>query len=555
MRSVSQTRVAVLALAALAGVAFPALADNKKGAWKQVLVQGLESQDSDVRREAIAQVDVDDKEGVKALLKIVAIRELRQMDWHIRAAAIETLGKTKDEKGIEELAKALKSPDPLVREAAVEALGRAQERARKDDLAKLLDDKEPAVRRAAARALGCFVEKDTLDTLVERLEKHDPKKGWRDIVAIVHVLRALTEEKIGPKAADWRAWWDKERGDYRFPREMTAEEKEARAKKKAEQAKAAAEEKKDEPVTTVARGIPVTFRESGASEGIPLLVLHDDTWKPGYFQPYLGSLEDVCRIFYVELPSIQTLEKALKEQGKQLKYNIAIPEYPVEELCDAFDEIRKQYKYEKFALLAHGGSTLIAQRYLSKHSQNLSHVILVGPISGEDAFGIILDKLRSKATSGKDKELERVVDFHFITDTKTRKNMYQPKSDAELEALERKLFSIMFGNPQDPEIAPMWERCKKEKSTSLKKQKEEECLFPPFDTAREAKPPVPLLVFAGEKSLWTSVADMERVQKNYPVSQLVVLKNSSMMPWFEENEAFTSAVKDFFKKYPPKKGK
>jgi pimeloyl-ACP methyl ester carboxylesterase len=66
---------------------------------------------------------------------------------------------------------------------------------------------------------------------------------------------------------------------------------------------------------------------------------------------------------------------------------------------------------------------------------------------------------------------------------------------------------------------------------------------------------VPVLVIMGEKSIWTSVGDGERVQKSYPVSQLVVLKESAMMPWFDENEKFTQAVKDFLKRHPLKKGK
>jgi pimeloyl-ACP methyl ester carboxylesterase len=276
-------------------------------------------------------------------------------------------------------------------------------------------------------------------------------------------------------------------------------------------------------------------------------VIHDDSWNPHYLTPYLSSLEDVCRIYTIELPSITKLEIKKRNIG-------GFPYWPYNELCDAFDEIRKQYKHEKFAIMAHGFSTMIAMRYLSKHGENVSHAILVGSFPGDDAYGKMLDKLSAKATGQlHDKELDHAVKFHFINDEKTFKRFYDPKSNEELEALEYKFFSLMFADQQDPEIAEIWNRCKLPKNVDLKAMQKEECESPPFDIMRETHPNVPVLVISGAKSIWFSAEDGKRVAANYPVSQHVVLQNSAMMPWFEENQAFTDAVKAFFKKYPMEK--
>ncbi len=519
---------------------------RKKAQWTQALLQGIDSQDSDVRRDAVAGVDPDDKDGVKAILNILKLKELRQIDWYIRTAAIEVLCRANDEKAVAELGKGLEAKDPAQREGAALACGKVGDPAHLPGLLKLLEDKEASVRRAAARGLAGYSELEVVDALLARWAKDKAPAQYRDQLAYHGTLVHFTEEKgLGRDVAAWQAFWDKAKAEgWKFPAKMSPDEKAALAeakKKKAEEAEAA--EKKE--ITTEVRGVEYKFTEVGYGS-IPLIVIPDDSWKPDYFEPYLSILGDACKIYYVELPSINKFDRT------KLKKNIEMVYYPVDELCDAFEELRKKAKHEKFAVLAHGFSTLIAQRYLSKYAENVSHVILIGAMPGDDAYGNMLDKLRSKATSQKDKELERLVDSLFITDTKTRKTLYTPKTDKEYEALARKYFSIMFANPQDPEIAEIWARSAKAASLTLKAKKDEECLMPPFDTARERKPNVPMLVIMGERSIWTSVTDGERVQKNYPVSQLVVLKESAMMPWFEEPGRFSDEVKKFLKAHTPK---
>ncbi len=515
--------------------------------WKTKLAQGITSDDSNVRIDAVRSVEVNEKGAVKALLNVLAMREQNRVDAHVRAAAIERMGAASDDKAVEEVAKALVSKDPVHREAAALALGTIKANQHLEAMLKLLDDKDPGVRRAAVRAAGEYGDLAAVDRLLSRWEKIDKEKSkdFREVMMIISALETITEVKYGRSFAKWKEFWDANKAGYKRPSQMSEEEK-----AKADEARkyAEAEEAKKEKVETTVRNIPLNFTTSGRGE-IPLLVIHDDSWKPNYLEPYLAGLEDICKIYLIELPSITKLEIKKRNIG-------GFPYWPYDELCDAFDEIRKQYKHEKFALMAHGFSTMIAMRYLSKYGENVSHAILVGAFPGDDAYGNMLDKLSAKATGQlKDKELDRAVKFHFISDEKTFKRFYDPKSNEELEALDRKFFTIMFANPQDPEIAEIWKRCRRTASMNMKEMEKEQCQSPPFDIVREKKPNVPVLVISGAKSFWFGQADGDRVAKNYPNSQHVVLPNSGMMPWFEENAAFTDAVKGFFAKHAPKEKK
>jgi pimeloyl-ACP methyl ester carboxylesterase len=534
-------RRAAAALAAALCLAMPAARAGKD--WRQKFDAGMRSQDSNVRLETVKDIEPNDKAGVRALLAVCAMKDLAQIDWHIRAAAIEKLGEVTDEKNLAELRKALQSKDALVREAAVAALGKMKDEKAEEAIGKLLDDKEGIVRRAAIRAVQSYRKVQSIDALLDRWERATQARDFREQDLCADALEDITETRRARSVKEWKEWWSSAQATFKRRSDMTEDER--KAAEEAEQ-KATEEARKKEEFTTTLRDMPVTFTVEGQGS-IPLLVIHDDSWKPRYFEPYLSSLTDICRIFYVELPSINKLDKT------KLKKDINMYYYPYDQLCDAFEEIRKQYAKDKFAIFAHGFSTMVAERYLSKYGENCSHAILVGCFPGDDAYGNMLDKLRAKAKAMKDEELVHAVDFHFVNDTKTRKKMYTPKTDEELQALERKFFSIQFANPQDPEIERIWERCQRPANLSIKANELEESLSPPFDISREKKPTCPVLVISGAKSIWFGPADGERVAKNFPAGQHVVLKDAAMMPWFDDPAGFQDAVRKFFERNPYRK--
>ncbi len=529
----------VAAAAALAAIP-PAHASKD---WRQKFDQGIKNPDSNVRWETVKDVEPNDKGGVRALLLVLSMKEQNTVDWHIRTAAIERLAATTDEKALAELEKGLKARDPLVREGVILALAKMGNPKYAGEIAKFLEDKDEGVRRAAIRALGAFRQMESIDPLLARWEKAAAEQDFREEFLIHEALEKITEIKKDRKYKEWADWWQANAGTFKRRSDMSAEEREAAEK---EEEKAVTEARRKEEYTTTLRDMPVTFSVQGQGE-IPLLIIPEDSWRPSYLEPYIECLQDICRIYIVELPSITKLDKSKLKREQSMYY------YPYEQLCEAFEEIRKQYAKDKFAILSHGFSTLVAAEYLSKYGENVSHAIFVGCFPGDQAYGNLLDKLTARAVQWKDPELKNAVNFHWVYDTKLKRKAYQPKTDQELEALERRFFSLMFANPLDPEIEEIWLRCRKPSNMSLKANEAEQCLSPDFDIMRAKKPNCPVLVISGAKSMWFGPNDGDRVAKNYPVSEHVVLKESAMMPWFEEPGAFQKAIRDFFAKHPYKK--
>jgi pimeloyl-ACP methyl ester carboxylesterase len=542
-----RTRSARRAAVALAVVALglPLVAAN----WQQEFVQGIKSKDSNVRRRAVSGVDADSPAGLKALLSVVAEQDPSSHDWFIRAEAIDRLGSVYEPRARKAfdgyLKKALKKlRTPQLDSAMIEAAGMIADPTYVELLGPVLAHKRltPPVLYATVRALGKIGDLSAVGPIMAAWEKFQDPRDYRLDVVAAAALSEITEQEFGRSFQPWKAFWDANGEGYVKPSDggstgagETGAEEDGGAKKKEEK----------EQITTVARdtlGTDLEFTTTGRDGAVPLLVIHDDSWTPNYFDPYLSCLDDVFKIYYVELPAVSKLKIKKRNIG-------GFPFYPYDELCDAFEAARKELKIEKFALLAHGFSTMIAQRYLSKYPGNVSHAIMVGTFPGDDAYGNMMDVLRAKASSRKDKELERAVDFHFITDEKTFTRFYDPKDDEELEALERKFFSIMFADPQDPEIAKIWQRSAKPTSRSLKLNEAEQSQSPPFDVMREKRPPVPVLVISGQKAIWFGPADGKRVAANYPVSQHVVLKDAANMPWFDDPGGFEGAVRSFMKQY------
>ena len=547
-RSAPRAAATALAVSTLWLLAPSASAD--KG-WQQTFVQNVMDQSSDTRWKAIESVEPNDKGAVHALFAILKQRDMAKMDWYLRTAGIDKLSQVTDEKNKAEILRALNPKerdstynDPLSREAAILALAKMHDDKAEEKIASYIDDKDGNVRRAVLHAMAEFKNIKRMNPVLARWGKATKAMDFREDYLCWQACQAMCEIEKARNFEDWKSWWTTNGPTYKKPSEMTDDEREAAQKKAAQDA---TEQRKKEDVTTSLRDMPITFTVSGQGE-IPLLVIPDDSWNPHYMEPFLSQLEDICRIFIVELPAVTKLDKS------KLKMDINIPYYPYEQLCDAFEEIRKQYAKDRFAVLAHGFSTMIAERYLTKYGENCSHAILVGCFPGDDAYGNMLDKLQAKANNAwKDKELSHAIGYLWITDSKTLKKFYQPKTDEEHVALERKFFSVQFANPQDPEIDEIWERCKKATNLSLKAADAEQSESPPWDITHEKKQTLPVLVISGGKSEWFKEVDGARVAANYPNAKHVVLKDAAMMPWFDDPVGFQSAVREFFTKNPYKK--
>ncbi|MCK4626216.1 MAG: HEAT repeat domain-containing protein [Phycisphaerae bacterium] len=167
---------------------------------KQLVVQMFESDDPDLRRDAIERLSKKDWGRRGAYPKAYAIMTTDSAAT-VRSAAVRALGRVGDAKYAKEVIAALSDRESSVRwDAAValdsifapEAVGPLSLRAN--------SDVSPDVRVASARALRHYRQQDVLDTLLRCLD--DPKLAVRCRAA--ESLTELTGEVAGTDARDWR---------------------------------------------------------------------------------------------------------------------------------------------------------------------------------------------------------------------------------------------------------------------------------------------------------------------------------------------------------------
>jgi HEAT repeat protein len=167
---------------------------------KQLVVQMFESEDPDLRRNAIERLSKKKWGRRGAYPKAYAIMTTDSAAT-VRSAAVRALGRVGDAKYAKEVIAALSDRESSVRwDAAVtldsifapEAVGPLSLRANSDE--------SPDVRIASARALRHYRQPDVLETLLRCLD--DPKLAVRCRAA--ESLTELTGESAGTDAHAWR---------------------------------------------------------------------------------------------------------------------------------------------------------------------------------------------------------------------------------------------------------------------------------------------------------------------------------------------------------------
>jgi twitching motility protein PilT len=114
------------------------------------IIELLNDPDPDTRAAAVGIASLFDDPRVVPF----AIPLLKDPDWWIRIAAAETLGRIKDQRGVEPLMAAL--ADPELKWAAIEALGRIGDPRALNALGQMLADPQPDVRIEVLQALKHF---------------------------------------------------------------------------------------------------------------------------------------------------------------------------------------------------------------------------------------------------------------------------------------------------------------------------------------------------------------------------------------------------------------
>ena len=121
----------------------------------------------------------------------------------------ELLEKYRDGKGVaytEALAGAIPQLAGEARRQARDALADRLTRMKPDTLVRYFRDADAEIRRAAALAAAQREGKTLIPDLIPLLDDAEPS-----VARAAHAaLKDLTGENLGPTAAEWKAWWDKQ---------------------------------------------------------------------------------------------------------------------------------------------------------------------------------------------------------------------------------------------------------------------------------------------------------------------------------------------------------
>lgn len=497
----------------------------------------IKSPNSWERSNAIRILDPNEKKELDALLKVLETQE-----WHIRATAIDVLAGLFDAKLVTSLEKKMNKGSAMIAEGIALSFGKKGDRMHLDALRQGLRNKKWPVRRSCAYALGIIPDKQSVKPLLDSWKKE------KDIIVEIRLLEALekiTGQFLGPEITDWENWWIGAEADFELGRRDEEAEKEA-------------EEKglKAKEYNTVERGVELNYKTRG--NGPPLFVLPEYGYNRSYLETYLRPLEEYARIFYIDLPAPNKVEGVKTGPG-------GAPIYPVDQLVDAFDEIRKkQYEEAKksqnkvarkrIVIMGHAITCWIAMRFATKYPQNLAGLVLVSPFSGNQAYGRALTRIEGQGKQSGDIELEHYAQSLQIIDQQgTHKYELRSKSPEEGKAVGSfKRWSLYFADPRDSRLTLIFfgsmDSTKNPNAPGgVNRPELGSAIVPTFDVYKEGKAPVPTLVFVGQHSNFTSIQDCQKIVKHYPNAKLVKMGKTSRMPMIEENEKFVNTLKKLLK--------
>lgn len=166
----------------------------------QLVVQMFESEDPDLRRDAIERLSKKDRGLRGPFPKAYAIMTTDSAAT-VRSAAVRALGRVGDAKYAKEVIVALSDSEASVRTDAAVALDSIPAPEVVGPLSlRANSDESPDVRIASARALRHYPRPDVLETLLRCLD--DPKLAVRCRAA--GSLTELTGESAGTDARAWR---------------------------------------------------------------------------------------------------------------------------------------------------------------------------------------------------------------------------------------------------------------------------------------------------------------------------------------------------------------
>src|SRR6185295_4182832 len=107
-------------------------------------------------------------------------------------------------------------------------------------------------------------------------------------------------------------------------------------------------------------------------------------------KPFLCELEKTNKLFYIDLPGIESFT------GLTASGAAKVPYYPIDKLVEAFEDLRKATKQERFAIMACGFNSWIATKYANLHPKSVSPLVLICPVSSNKAYRDATSRMESQ---------------------------------------------------------------------------------------------------------------------------------------------------------------
>ena len=501
---------------------------QEEGVGKRTLSIALRSPNSLIRHDTWSKMNPEDKSQFSMLVKIMA-----KMAWFDRDGTIKALATAASDEVLEKMIGTLKKhKDRAVRQGMAVALAKMDDPIFYKHLYEALDDKDPTVRRVVVHSLRVHKKPEAVDALVKRFQKED------DPVVrtfLERSLNELTQAYRGPNPLYWLSWWETAKNDPDYKLGETDEE----AKKAAEDL---GHKLKKRRTVSILGGVTLESSERGSGIGVPILIIPPYGYSENIMLPFLSGLERRHKLHYITLPPVKSFKNLRVVSAKQIPY------YPIDQLVDAFEDLRKQTKEERFAIMACGMNSWIAMRYAKKYPRSVAGILLVAPISGVKEYARATDRFEKTGKGRKDTEMHYFgLTRRFNTQTgESNLDSYQreneiSKWDGEGGCIDRRSWSLFFHDERDY-VASMLYPVKNHRMGSV--------AIPDFNLFKEKKPAlrIPTLVICGKSSLYTSTDDCKGIAKYYR-GLCLVYGYSSCMPFCEESKRFNKDVAGFLRKF------
>jgi len=497
----------MLCLVAMAAGAAPLLAQDKEAdeKWKKAVIDfkdDFKMQPIARKITAIEGLPLTDARTIEFIIEKEKL--LSHKDWQIRETASDRLGKIQNSDLRKKMLSYAKDSDKRVREGIMAALAtNTNPQLDPPYILEGLADSAWEVRRMACWAAGEQRIKEAVPKMIDMLHQvgrdgsvvQEGESNPRVHSVLLYNLEAITGQvEFHTDVQQWKLYWEKNK-DRTLP-----------------------------PVKRFDQGnfgdVKLEFNDTYARKGTgPLILVLPSTHKIStYYMPYFNQWLFV-KWLYINLPPISSFpDLKINQHGD--------PEYPVEQLVEAFEEGRKKYNVEKMAILGHNFSCWIAAKYAQKYPDRVSGLIFINPFASNETFRKHIDE--AKRSGNPDDEFwAKVSSYEIKIGTQKEGQTYnyfrdctavKDQADLELSMLRR-----IWPDPN---------------GTSVE--------IPAFDIRGEDKATVPVLMFFPPKDNKLGGADdIGRLKRYYMNNIVVQLRKSAQLPFMEEPDTFEKALRAF----------